>query len=302
MPVYKYFPNSRHSFFIKPLLRFTPIKDLNDPFECRSSFKYMCSPRLLDKYFELKKNGKSFFDSNQPITTKFLYRRFPKDIFMHFDSLWNSQSEEISREEIYKANESLAENFGKQNDENSSIDNLGILSFSQNNNNPTMWAHYASNHSGFVISFDPAHEFFEQDLEYEYEKDDDGRVHSIPVKMNKSDMFDIYYQKEWAKEYAFDLGYLGAYWDFISKKSASWKYEKESRMVRYDIHKYNDYDVIGLVDCPVEAIKAVYLGLSVTKLLKEIVKSFCKQHKHIAAYEAYLSNKTYAILFKPITE
>ena len=197
-------------------------------------------------------------------------------------------------------NEIFAEKFGKKNDNQHYIDNIGLLSLSQNNNNPTMWAHYASNHTGFVIGFDPRHPFFDDDVEYEYGEVEQGEPPvSFPVAINKTAPAPVIYCEQWSEEYALSLGPLGSYWDFTDKKSNSWKYEEEWRVIVYDVQRYNEYGLLGLVNCPIEAIKSVYLGLSASDRLKEVTKKFSQNNPSIEVSQAYLGNKSYEILFAP---
>lgn len=284
--LYKYFPESRFSFFFNPMLRFSPIKELNDPFECKSSFKYACSQELLDAYIQYKKSGESPFKTDKK--KHFFQRSFPEEIFVEFDGLWDAQDIVASEQKIREMNEILAEKFGKKNDNQHYIDSIGVLSLSQNNNNPTMWAHYASNHTGFVIGFDTKHHFFDDDVEYEHEEVSPGEYASFPVAINKIAPTPVIYRDQWSEEYALSLGPLGSYWDFTDKKSSSWKYEEEWRVIVYDVQEYNDHGVLGLVNCPIEAIKSVYLGLSVSDRLKDVAKKFRQNNPSIEVSQAYL--------------
>ena len=226
------------------------------------------------------------------------FHRFPKEIFVEFDGFWDAQDIVISEHKIREANETLTGKFSKQSD--SYINEIGILSLSGNNNNPTMWAHYASEHTGFVIAFDDNHTFFQDDIEYEYEEVEPGQYVSSPVAINQTSPFQIVYRNTWAEDYALDLNLLGSYWDFTDKKCNSWKYEDEWRLISYDVKSHNSYGIIGLVDCPVGAIKAVYLGLSASESLKNVVKSFCLKYPTIEVNQAYLGDRSYEILFAPV--
>ncbi|EPJ44297.1 MAG: hypothetical protein OFPII_35920 [Osedax symbiont Rs1] len=41
------------------------------------------------------------------------------------------------------------------------FDMYGILSMTERIDNLLMWSHYADSHTGFVIGFDPSHDFFD---------------------------------------------------------------------------------------------------------------------------------------------
>lgn len=272
------------------MLRFTPIRDLNDPFECRSSFIYACSPKLLDNYILHKKQGKGPYH----------HPTLPKDVINTFDSLWNSQNQIVSEQKIRESNELLAEEFSHQTDRENYIDNIGILSLSSKNDNPTMWAHYSSAHTGFVIGFDTNHAFFQEDLEYEHEEIEPGEYSSYITGVNRSAPEEVLYFDNWAEQSAFGLTQWNISWSFMLKKSKSWGYENEWRLIEYGIQSCNDYGLIGLFDCPVETIKVVYLGLHASDSLKNIAIAFRKRYPKAVIEQAYLANKSYHILFQSV--
>ncbi len=41
-------------------------------------------------------------------------------------------------------------------------DTIGILCFTEKNDNLLMWSHYANSHKGFVLEFYPEHQFFDR--------------------------------------------------------------------------------------------------------------------------------------------
>lgn len=54
MILYKYFPPHRHTFFYKPMLRFTPPEFLNDPFGGKASYKGIMSQAYFENEFTAK--------------------------------------------------------------------------------------------------------------------------------------------------------------------------------------------------------------------------------------------------------
>ena len=56
--LYKYLPPERIDFFIKKFLRFTPARDLNDPFECLPTCRNYYSVDLINLYIEYREQDK----------------------------------------------------------------------------------------------------------------------------------------------------------------------------------------------------------------------------------------------------
>ncbi|MAE36043.1 MAG: hypothetical protein CMH97_12605, partial [Oceanospirillaceae bacterium] len=127
---------------------------------------------------------------------------------------------------------------------------MGIVSFSETNDNLLMWSHYADNHRGIVVNFDTSHEFFKKDGGKSREL---GRVHyrkdrmkALPQRLKNgfhmTDSTRIYFEK-----------------------SDEWIYEKEHRLINdlyavdatlctaeyYDKHlrhKYQGYEPEAVTD------------------------------------------------------
>lgn len=277
--MFKYFPETRFSFFHKPMLRFTPSNELNDPFECRSAYNSICSPEALEVYIRFKKTGEKPKGSIRL-----------KDIREEFDDLWDSEDVAASEEKVRHANTANVETFMEKI--NSGISKIGIISFSATNSCPTMWAHYASEHKGFVIEFDRCHRFFEENAGC----DDDGNKIGIPT----SGPDDVFYTKDRAEADKYHAAFFRVGFSPPFRKSTSWAYEKELRMVTYDASQFNEDGVVGLTDCPPEAIVGVYLGLKPSEQSINSVKAFCLKYPDVEAQKAYLDNKKYEILFRPL--
>ena len=118
---------------------------------------------------------------------------------------------------------------------------IGILSLSKTRDSLLMWAHYADQYSGAVITFDGTHDFF-------------------------SDQIDIEYQSERPRRHLRD--YLTGTPIPLAElcvKSDQWAYEKEVRIVRTLAEcKHAGIDLRGFPifvhEVPIDAIKSVILG------------------------------------------
>lgn len=87
---------------------------------------------------------------------------------------------------------------------------IGIVSFTETNDNLLMWSHYADNHRGIVVAFDTSHNFFKEDGSksrqlgrVHYRKD---RMKALPQRLKNgfhmADSTRIYFEKsdEWIYE------------------------------------------------------------------------------------------------------
>ena len=98
----------------------------------------------------------------------------------------------------------------------------------------------------------------------------------------------------------YDNGFSPNRFVFPLQKSESWKYEEEWRAITYDVNRFFEYGIKGLVDCPPETIRGVYLGLSTSSEDEEKVRAFARKYSHIEVQKAGLSKDTYEIIFKPL--
>lgn len=135
----------------------------------------------------------------------------------------------------------------------SELSDLGILSFSEDFNNPLMWAHYADEHKGMVIEFDFNEPFFMDSL-----KELDGRksrfgksyladCYEFPEKVDYRRVMPSFERAEFSAPDSMD----GYHWEKFNRtilftKSNDWIYEKEQR----SIVKLKDADSIICKDNP----------------------------------------------------
>lgn len=109
----------------------------------------------------------------------------------------------------------LQDNYKKEavnNAEYAIFSNHGVMSFTETRDNLLMWSHYADEHKGVVVEFDPNHEFFT--LTYLNEcNSHEGRLCRV-----------LYRKERLAKVENYLM-------DMFVHKSDEWSYEKEHRMV-----------------------------------------------------------------------
>lgn len=118
--LYKYMPEYAQSFFERQLIRFTPVNELNDPFELRPSYVDITQKlhNLIKKnYLPYNIDGLSL----EIVTSKY------------------------ADEAITVANKTSG---------------YGVVSLSASFDNLLLWSHYTNNHTGIAIGFDIEHSFF----------------------------------------------------------------------------------------------------------------------------------------------
>lgn len=129
----------------------------------------------------------------------------------------------------------------------SDLDDLGILSFTEDFTNPLMWAHYSDEHRGMVVEFDCTKAFFSDSL-----LENEGR-HSRFGKKYHGDTYEfperVMYRRERPDfkraEFANPDNVIDHYWNEFTRtilftKANEWIYEKEHR----SIVKLSDADVV----------------------------------------------------------
>lgn len=161
----------RFDFFENRLVRASGNRSLNDPFEARPSVAYF----------------KSLADETN-------WDRFA-----------------ASEEELADYIKGLPKNSPWRTLGLSQFDDYGIISLTKKPDNLLMWSHYANQHSGMIIEFDPNHEFFVSQY----------TCQGMP---KSGQLSDVSYKRERLSEFTgFDEPYF--------EKSVDWAYEEEARLL-----------------------------------------------------------------------
>lgn len=208
--------------------------------------------RFLYKYMTLRAD---FFNNPMIRATPVLALNDP------FEGYFNKtqvRDADRNQAEYYKSqNKSVHENDESMLDEvagviQSDLFDLGILSFTEDYNNPLMWAHYADEHKGVVVEFDFNEPFFMDSL-----KEINGRKSRFG-KSYIADFFEFPEKVNYRREMpTFERPELSApesmnefHWDkfnhtILFTKANDWIYEKEQR----SIVRLKDADSIICKDC-----------------------------------------------------
>jgi len=144
MYFYKYLNTERVDVLENLKIRFTQATALNDPFE---SF-----PAIVQKsreWYKVQFLKKIRIEAKQygfcSVVKKKQYIRARKRDFENYYQCYTDEKWLFEQTQSVALYDSLVQ---------------GYLSVSSNNKNVLMWSHYAQNHEGYVIGFNPQHEFF----------------------------------------------------------------------------------------------------------------------------------------------
>lgn len=149
---------------------------------------------------------------------------------------------------------------------------FGIICFSENLNSPIMWGHYAKNHSGFAVEFDPLHQVFP--------REEFGKV-----------------------EYSHDrpVAEVREYWKILLTKSMEWKYESEHRLIKplplSQKATRRDRKEKHYIDLPLNSVRAVYFGCRIlTEARDEILRDMdTVDWKHVEKFGMRRHDTEYAV-------
>jgi len=151
------------------------------------------------------------------------------------------------------------------------FDKVGILSLCEKNVNLVMWSHYSDDHKGYCIEYN----LNSDKINYlNFENDDEVFLMEVEYQDVPIDFLSL------PSNFQF----------YLRRKSNLWKYENEFRYIS---------SKKGLHKIPNDAIRAIYLGANINKLVKDALFRFCKE-KEISLFQSKLSNNSYSLQFEKI--
>lgn len=284
MEIFKYISDNNfkvliENIFVKNLIKFSKVKDFNDPFELKPNFTGIVNDELTEDFKNpefLKKILIKQFNDNPEINTKMTFEEFFELINSNrivIDAIFN---------DIINNNQLLG-SFKEQYNEG--IERFGILSLATQKDNLLMWSHYANSHKGFVIEFDPKNDFFNTKID---SKSFCGKLHKVK-----------YLEKRPSGKLA-DFEDISLVW---LTKSKEWEYENEYRMFMPLEKAKSSINDLFLFEFPSKMIKSVYLGCNMSienkNLLVNLLKSI-EHLKHIKIFQSQISEEDYILIFNEI--
>lgn len=273
--LYKYVDYPRRSILEDGLIRFTQPSAFNDPFEMHPSFDLMSKADIASLPKAPQQEGQP--SSGRTLTPEVIASMLTTVM----PGLQQAIADTVKGDGAYALNNNLIAR--------SVLDaKFGVLSLTESPLNLLMWAHYADRHRGFVLQFDPAHEFF------------------APRTFEGQDL--ALTRVEYADERPV-LSYTTLHSpSVLYRKSPSWSYEREWRLIRplveascvRDGPRDSPYQ-LALFKIPLEAITGVIVGVNVSQVNQdELLGLLAKPMlKHIAVHHTRLSDDYYTLEVHP---
>lgn len=277
MILYKYFPPARIASFRDCLIRFTQYGDFNDPFELNPHINKLAEESAIKAIVErdFVKIIEEEYCKN-PIISAFISKE-------DFISLAITHQESVKDAVVGMESDVVKLLPGMLQKTANSL--IGALSLSEICDHELMWSHNAEEHKGFVVGFDSAHPFFNQQKssidELRHPRKIEYRDRPPVINLMKTTGMELFFVK-----------------------SSRWEYEAEWRMLlplseATAIIKKDPY-AIHLFKFPTQSVKKIILGARTTEKNKSIVREMLAEYEysHIELYQAQLESSSYGILIE----
>ncbi len=309
MRLFKYLAPDRIDILKNGYIRFSQAKYLNDPFEWLPFVKRLMTEAAAKNFYSehMKSEIKEITDRKLNIDDiPEEYRgKIPKDtldqvfewtvgdglsLFPQFHPENLSKMLFSGTSEQFKINisEALKNSWNKY---------FGVLSLTQTNDNIPMWSHYAQNHEGFLIEFDPQNEFFTCSQSESSIEKTIGEVKYTNHRREVNLMEEGDTESDIIKRIADEVFYT---------KSILWSSEQEIRIVdklsNHDKKIEIDDQEIFLFSFKPTAILAVYLGVNIAEKTKAEIKNLLdfELFHHVKIFQGELDLKEYKINFSKV--
>jgi hypothetical protein len=284
--LYKYGSGDRVRVLTSGQIRFTPANALNDPFELKPYFEELVTEGELLAHWE----------ENPLDMTPHLLEAYEKAPQLHH-LITREKWLEMARASLEsdEGQDSLGEMWqmamgllrGVARDLRSQMHNMlragvGILSLSETPTHPLMWAHYADEHRGMLLSLDDQHRFFDRrrgpNDEFYHLRQVVYRLPQPRASLSGLESADV----------------------FLVKRP-EWSYEREWRMLAplqaADLVLGSAPNEIHLFNIPPAAISGVILGARSSDVLKDSVRALQRdvRYRHLRIQRAVLDDRSQQI-------
>jgi len=256
--LYKY--QSCNEYVLNNLRRrsfwFSKPENFNDPFDCNINFQV---GDITEENLELLFNS---LREESPNNKDF-------DRIYHSDGKVTKLFKDMVIESSRKATSKLVDIFAS----------LGVVCFSEKNDDILMWSHYTTSHQGFCLEFDTTKVPFTRTNK----PDQDSALE----KVFYSDSYPLVSIKDIASNHLPSLPQ-----GLLSVKSSHWSYEKEWRL----------FSTYGNLELEYEktALTGIYLGCKITIENKENIKSILGNT--IPVYEMQRSTTEFKVTAREIKQ
>jgi hypothetical protein len=303
MSIYKYVSSERIDILKNAYIRFTQPAAFNDPFESFPYFKTIVPENDIDDFLhkrEWDRNEleKMLKESWQKQLQKCPGVNIPFDLVKDQLKVMMEQSKPFIAD-LFKGLITMREPFYRKMALNAVIQamnkEIGILCLTEKRDNLLMWAHYSSNHTGFVIEFNKNHSFFDQRTE-----ENEIRRHLKKVRYSLKRPEVILLDPSLSNKENIDRWIKDIFW----VKSKHWEYEQEWRMIQTlrDCQKiiHSTPNDIYLFPIPKDCITSIILGCRISNDDKQAIFSFIKsdrEYAHVKLIESIMDEREYKLNF-----
>lgn len=291
--LYKYLSSERVGNVLKDRnVRFTPLLNTNDSFEVRATFEKFAGPRFLAKlYKELegpslndiidKKLSEQISRHNlEGLPVAFVKGRAEKELGMSLSELLRQKIPTLIEDFLLPSlnspemRDKLLQDLGNK---------LLCFSLAERFDSAPMWAHYANNGSGFIVTFRSNHEWFREFGE--------GQRHQL----QKVTYFDGMLEEPFENIRT-----------ALISKTTDWVYEREWRLYAKEedadeIIELPD-DTIHLLRFPEDVVEGVIVGHRIAdETLKQIREILDDNYSDVSLHRAQPNRHTTSFDLEPIT-
>ena len=281
MIFYKYVTAERINILQNRLIRFTQPDALNDPFEAKPHFHAFATKAGLASAFAdmIRQAPTIVWEDFRRVTQTNLDRQGFADKLEGDPDYADWLYTNVGLPDPLPKERKKVEKWFKV---------VGILSLSETWDNLLMWAHYAEEHTGFVLMLDGSHDFFKGDnpllgfakperVEYKSERPS-TTIEEVTIP------------------------------EIFLTKGSDWQYEKEWRYLKFlndadKRHETPNTPPVELFRLPPKCIRGVILGCRSSKELKDTIVALRRddpEFEHLQIQQAGALTKHYRLGIKEV--
>ena len=289
MIFYKYVTAERINILQNRLIRFTQPNALNDPFEARLNFH--ATPEGFASAFAdtIRQKPRMWEACQRETQTNLDQRAFADKVerdFNYAEQLYRSLGWDPPLSDLQESLYDLPDRLYRE-----VYNRVGILSLSETPDNLLMWAHYAKEHTGFVLMLDGSHDFFKGD--------------------NPSPRIAKGFAKPERVEYRLERPQTSIEEpprEILLIKGSDWKYEKEWRYLKHindaaELYEDSNSPPVALFRLPPKCMMGVILGCYRSKELENKIVALRRddpEFEHLRIQQAFISKTHYRLEIREI--
>ena len=297
MALYKYVIPDRIDILEHSLIRLTQPFVFNDPFECFPYIKEVTHGERVREYLNRYKcseeeEEKMILESWKEEQEKHPELHMPYDLFKICLKLKMEQVKHFMYDPV-EWTKSMNDPFHRSKIIHAIIQmtskEIGILSLTEKMDNLLMWAHYSSNHAGFVIELDEKHSVFHQG-------EIAGHLQKVHYSITRPEV--TFLDPTLSEVEIFNKWFN----DIFCVKSEHWQYEQEWRMIVPLRNCHNviacQQDNIYLFELPKSCITGIILGCKMSTENKERVLNILRNddgYRHVSLRQAEMDEKEFRL-------